>query len=137
MTLDELKAAPSGRPFLFNVMRDVALENGDANGVKYAEASRELWERAPEEWEIERTPRLRPGMWSVCLFKVTQEAVARAMSHGGQDAVESIVGPLRQRAVAMLVAEGLEDIRIEGPRRLPFSDDLEYRAIGRMLGGNQ
>lgn len=46
--------AESGRPFLFTVQRDYALDHGDAAGMEAATRRMGLWERSPEEWEAQR-----------------------------------------------------------------------------------
>lgn len=55
MTLfEQLRASPTGRPALFRVMRDAALELGDAAAEEETYRSAELWHRTPEEWELGR-----------------------------------------------------------------------------------
>lgn len=52
--LEQLHASPTGRPQLFRVMRDAALELSDDAAVEETHRAAELWHRAPEEWELER-----------------------------------------------------------------------------------
>lgn len=66
--MNNLRASETGRPGLFAVMRDAALEaDGEACPEKgcpypadYCAAMRaaELWHRPPEEWELEREVKL-------------------------------------------------------------------------------
>jgi len=46
----------SGRPRLFELQRDWALDQGDDALVATVERRRELWHRPPEEWEYQRNP---------------------------------------------------------------------------------
>lgn len=46
--------APTGRPGLFGVQRDWAIDRGDQAAIAETERAAELWHRAPEEWELER-----------------------------------------------------------------------------------
>lgn len=53
--LDRLNASPSGRPFLYTVMRDYVYDNGLPEvSLLVIDAMAERWERPPEEWELER-----------------------------------------------------------------------------------
>lgn len=51
---ERLRGIENGRPFLFVVQRDAALEAGDAADVAAVSRRAELWERPPEEWELAR-----------------------------------------------------------------------------------
>ncbi len=44
----------TGRPFVFHVERDRCLERGDDAGVAAVDRAAELWNRPPEEWELDR-----------------------------------------------------------------------------------
>lgn len=52
--LATIRAAPTGRPGVFQLLRDEALERGSWDDYEAANLAAEQWHRPQEEWELER-----------------------------------------------------------------------------------
>lgn len=110
--LAELYASPVGRPALFNVMRDAALDRGDAQGVADVEKLAMYWHRPPEEWEWKRvTPRV--GQTMAVTFEISAEEIISIRSKGQSEG---------ERLVQKYIRQAETRLRECGVRKLQFLD---------------
>lgn len=67
-----LLSSPTGRPFLFTVMRDAAPEMCEGRTLdavlERIDEMAECWERPPEEWELYREVGRDDGRWRLSYF---------------------------------------------------------------------